>query len=47
MAVSLAAQTATAYGEEIPLQSGMQLEADVQIESRSLIEWVLDPLCSP
>lgn len=44
VAVSLAAQTATAYGEEIPLQSGMQLEADVQIESRSLIEWVLDPL---
>ena len=44
VAVTLAAQTATAYGEEVPLQPGMQLEADVQIESRSLIEWVLDPL---
>lgn len=42
--VNLASQTATAYGEQIPLQPGMQLEADVQIESRRLIEWVLDPL---
>ena len=37
-------QTITAYGEAIPLQSGMQLEADIQIETRSLIEWVFDPL---
>jgi len=42
--VKLASQTATAYGEEIPLQPGMRLEADVQIENRPLIEWVLDPL---
>jgi len=44
--VELAQQTAMAYGEAVPLQPGMQLEADVMIESRSLIEWVLDPLYS-
>jgi membrane fusion protein len=42
--ISLARQTAVAYGEEVPLQPGMQLEADVLIENRRLIEWVLDPL---
>jgi membrane fusion protein len=42
--VSLDQQTATAYGKPAPLQPGMQLEADVLIESRRLIEWVLDPL---
>jgi membrane fusion protein len=42
--VSLASQTITAYGQPMPLQPGMQLEADVVIESRRLIEWVLDPL---
>jgi membrane fusion protein len=42
--VDLAQQTATAYGEAVPLQSGMQLEADVMIEKRRLIEWVFDPL---
>ncbi|MBK6975053.1 MAG: HlyD family efflux transporter periplasmic adaptor subunit [Sterolibacteriaceae bacterium] len=42
--VSLASQTVTAYGKPVPLQPGMQLEADVVIETRKLIEWVLDPL---
>ena len=42
--VELAGQTATAYGEAVPLQPGMQLEADVLIESRRLYQWVLDPL---
>jgi membrane fusion protein len=44
--VDLAQQTATAYGEAVPLQPGMRVEADVMIESRRLIEWVLDPLYS-
>ena len=44
--VELAQQTATAYGEAMPLQAGMQVEADVMLESRRLIEWVLDPLYS-
>jgi membrane fusion protein len=42
--VSLASQTAMAYGEPVPLQPGMLLEADVLIENRRLIEWMLDPL---
>ena len=42
--VELDRQTATAYGEAVPLQPGMQLEADVMIENRRLIEWVLEPL---
>jgi membrane fusion protein len=42
--VDLGRQTVTAYGQQMPLQPGMQLEADVLIESRRLIEWVLDPL---
>jgi membrane fusion protein len=44
--VELATQAATAYGEAVPLQPGMQLEADVLIDSRRLYQWVLDPLNS-
>lgn len=44
--VDLAQQTVNAYGDALPLQPGMQVEADVMIESRRLIEWVLDPLYS-
>ncbi len=42
--VSLVKQTVMAYGQPMPLQPGMQLDADVVIETRKLIEWVLDPL---
>jgi membrane fusion protein len=42
--VSLTKQTVMAYGQPMPLQPGMQLDADVVIETRKLIEWVLDPL---
>jgi membrane fusion protein len=42
--VSLQSQHVNAYGKPVALQPGMQLEADVLIESRRLIEWVLDPL---
>ena len=44
--VALDAQTATAYGAPAPLQPGMTLEADIQIETRRLYQWVLDPLYS-
>jgi membrane fusion protein len=44
--VDLLQQTAMAYGEPVLLQAGMQLEADIMIESRRLFEWVLDPLYS-
>jgi membrane fusion protein len=42
--VELSQQTAMAYGQAIPLQAGMQLEADVLLESRRLVEWIFDPL---
>jgi membrane fusion protein len=42
--VRLARQTVTAYGEPVSLQPGMQLQADVVVETRRLIEWVFDPL---
>ncbi len=42
--VKLDRQTVTAYGQEVSLQPGMQLEADVELETRRLFEWVLEPL---
>jgi membrane fusion protein len=42
--IKLDHQTATAYGQPAPLQPGMQLEADVIIDTRQLIEWMFDPL---
>ena len=44
VAVRLDQQFARAYGKTLPLKPGMQLEADVLLENRRLIEWVLDPL---
>jgi len=34
----------SAYGQIVPLQPGMLLTADVVIDRRSLLEWLLDPL---
>lgn len=42
--VRLTRQTVTAYGQEVTLQPGMQLQADIALETRRLYEWVLDPL---
>ncbi len=42
--VELGRQTVTAYGEDVPLQPGLVVEADVLLETRRLFEWVLDPL---
>jgi membrane fusion protein len=44
--VRLASQTITARGTQAGLQPGMQLEADIPLETRKLYEWVLDPLYS-
>jgi membrane fusion protein len=44
--VNLHQQTVTAYGQPMPLQAGMQLEADVLLERRRLVEWMLEPLFS-
>jgi membrane fusion protein len=42
--VTLARQTIAAYGRQVELQPGMQLEADIALETRRLYEWLLDPL---
>lgn len=42
--VKLERDSVTAYGETLPLQPGMLLSADVVIDRRSLLEWLLDPL---
>jgi membrane fusion protein len=42
--VALDRQTARAYGQEQPLAAGMQLEADVMLERRRLVEWMFAPL---
>lgn len=42
--VKLARDNVAAYGETLPLQPGMLLSADVVIDRRSLLEWLLDPL---
>jgi membrane fusion protein len=39
-------QDIDAYGKRMPLQAGMLLEADIVLDRRSLMRWVLDPLLS-
>ena len=42
--VTLNQQTVSAYGQAQPLSPGMQLEADVVLERRRLIEWLFEPV---
>ncbi|MNS01958.1 Colicin V secretion protein CvaA [compost metagenome] len=42
--VKLDRTSVSAYGQEVPLQPGMLLTADVVIDRRSLLEWLFDPL---
>jgi membrane fusion protein len=44
--VALDAQSVQAYGQAQPLAAGMQLDADVLLERRRLIEWIFEPLLS-
>ncbi|CAK1966016.1 Toxin secretion, membrane fusion protein [Vibrio crassostreae] len=41
---SLPNQFMNAYGEEFPLKTGMLAEADIILETRTLLEWLLDPI---
>ncbi len=43
---SLESQSVEAYGRPEPLQPGMQVEADIQLDRRRLIEWIFEPLLS-
>lgn len=42
--VALERQHVMVYGKAAALQPGMQLDADVLLERRRLVEWVLDPV---
>lgn len=42
--VALDRQTVDAYGQAQPLAAGMQLEADVLLDRRRLIEWIFEPV---
>jgi membrane fusion protein len=39
-------QTIKAYGQDMPLKSGMMVDASVVLERRHLYEWILEPLFS-
>jgi membrane fusion protein len=44
--VVLNRQDITAYGDRVPLQPDMLLKADILLDRRSLLAWLLDPLLS-
>lgn len=44
--VALDAQRVEAYGEDLPLQAGTLLDADIWLDHRRIIEWIFDPLIS-
>jgi membrane fusion protein len=44
--VELPAQSIDAYGKPEPLKAGMQVEADILLDRRRLIEWIFEPLLS-
>lgn len=44
--VKLQQQFIEAYGEQMPLQAGMLLSADIVLEQRSVLSWLLEPLIS-
>lgn len=46
VAVALDSQEIRAYGSSVPLQSGMLLSADIVLEQRSLLSWLLEPISS-
>jgi membrane fusion protein len=41
---AIRSQTVQAYGETIPLQAGMLLDADIIVDRRNLVEWLFDPV---
>jgi membrane fusion protein len=44
--VALPSQSVDAYGRAEPLQPGMLVEADIQLDRRVLLEWIFEPLLS-
>lgn len=46
VSVSLNRQTIEAYGARYGLKAGMTLEADVRLETRTVMEWLFEPIWS-
>lgn len=44
--IQLDSQTISAYDNELPLQPGMLLNADIMLEQRSLLSWLFEPILS-
>ena len=44
--VSVESQYVVAFSKEVPLQPGMELSADIILENRRLIDWLLEPILS-
>ena len=44
--LTLAQQSIRAYGQSMPLKSGMVVDASIALDHRRLYEWMLDPLFS-
>ena len=44
--VALDSQSVKAYGQNLPLQAGMLLDASIWLDRRRLYQWLLDPLYS-
>jgi membrane fusion protein len=42
--VTLEKQTVDAMGQQLPLKSGMLVNADILLEKRSLLEWLFEPV---
>lgn len=42
--VILNKQTVTAYGKEVPIKTGMTLQGDLIVDSRTLLQWMMEPL---
>ena len=44
--VAMESQSISAYGQSVPLQPGMTISADIVLEERSLLSWLLEPIMS-
>lgn len=44
--IELQSQSIMAFSKDVPLQAGMELTADIVLENRRLLEWLLEPLKS-
>ena len=42
--VAIASQSILAFGERVPLQPGMTLQANIVLDRRSFLDWLLTPL---